>query len=834
MKRKATKILLAIAFICSLSVISTTAYSQVKITTAILDPIWVLPDTIISINEADITGSAEATSAILTDILSRLPDSAIMAGYENRLITILQGLDTLNKEFIKYEGMEIGAKAVQNYKNELKLLLTEKDKLKIDLEGSTNKLQGYYTKINYLEQIWKATLASADGGAISATLKDRIAQVTNEVKSANELVINNGEAVISLSDRLLTGGQLLEELSIQVTDAEEQFQLKYLSKTHRAIWERDTLSEEESINPSIIFTSVHQAYAKGISQFYNLYKVLIYFHLFLFIVLLTLTIIIKRRLKGKEIETDSKRIQTFLRVFMRPIALSLLLALFLTFLLYPAAPLVITELASYFIIIPLIIIARQVLPSQWYKLLYLASGFFIFVELIETVQFESYPLPMVTILIATIAAIAYVIWRITRRVRMAKKRADGKFTLIDVGLWIIASNLFISIIANITGYVSFGFFLFRGVVISVIAGLLISVTVTVIEGFFTLIIMGQSSQMYEVVRDYGNKLVNNIIRVVKFFALVYWLQIVLRRFLIYDSILDWLIGILETKWVINDITISVEGILLFGLIIFLSIWLSGFIKLLLEKEIFPRLKFSRGIPGIISLIIRFSIVTIGFLLSLGVLGIKLDNLTILMGALGVGIGFGLQDIMNNLISGFILIFGRPIQVGDIIQFGDKEGIVKEIGIRASNIKTYNGAEVIVPNGKLISNELVNLTLSDHMARVEINIGTEYGSDPQEVIDILVMQAKLHDKVSKNPEAFAIFFGYGDYALNFRLYAYTTHVNSRLSIRSDLNLAIFQALKEAEIQIPFPIQDLNVKIENEKEKKEKKPKKIEKEEGKKKD
>ncbi len=834
MKRKATNILLAIAFMCSLSMISTTAYTQVKITTAILDPIWVLPDTIIPIFEADITGSAEATSAILTDIISRQPDSAMMAEYENRLMAILQELDTLNKAFLKHEDKEIGAKAVQNYKNELNLLRVEKDKLKNDLKESTDKLQGYYTKINFLEQTWKATLASSENGTISGTLRDRIAQVTNEVQSANEVVIKNGETVISLSDRLLTGGQLLEDLSLQVTEAEEQFQLKYLTKTHRAIWERDTLSEEEAINPSIIFTSVHQAYGKGLSQFYDLYKVLIYFHLFLLMALLTLTIIIKRRLKGKDIETDSKRIQTFLRVFMRPIALSFMLAIFLTILLYPAAPLVIKELASYFILIPLIIIARQVLPRQWHILLYLASGFFIFVELIETVQFESYPLPMVTILIATIAAIAYVIWLITRRIRMAKQRSDSKVTLIDIGMWLIAAILFVSIIANVTGYVSFGFFLFRGLVISVIAGLLISVTVTVIDGFFTLLIMGRSSQMYEVVRDYGNKLVNNIIRVVKFFAIIYWLQIVLRRFLIYDTILDWLTGILETKWVINDITISVEGILLFALIIFLSIWLSGFIKLLLEKEVFPRLKFSRGIPGIISLIIRFSIVSIGFLLSLAVLGIKLDNLTILMGALGVGIGFGLQDIMNNLISGFILIFGRPIQVGDTIQFGDKEGIVQEIGIRASNIKTYNGSEVIVPNGKLISNELVNLTLSDHLARIEIDMGTEFGCDPQDVIDILVMQAKLHDKVSKSPEAFAIFFGYGDYALNFRLYAYTTHVNSRLSIRSDLNLAIFHALKEADIKIPFPIQDLNVKLENEKEKKEKKPKKIEKEEEEKKD
>jgi small-conductance mechanosensitive channel len=224
---------------------------------------------------------------------------------------------------------------------------------------------------------------------------------------------------------------------------------------------------------------------------------------------------------------------------------------------------------------------------------------------------------------------------------------------------------------------------------------------------------------------------------------------------------------------------------------------------------------SRGVPGIINLLLRVGLISIGFILSLAVLGINLDKLTILLGALGVGIGFGLQDIINNLISGFILVFERPIQVGDTVKFGEKEGIVKSIGIRASTIKTYDGTEVIVPNGMLVSNELVNLTLSDQMLRVEIDIKTEYGTDPQSVIDILTMQAKLHEDILDNPEPFAIFFGYGDYALSFRLYTYTTTVDSRLRIRSELNLAISEAFKEAGIKIPVPKQDIHVKVEDKK-------------------
>jgi len=356
--------------------------------------------------------------------------------------------------------------------------------------------------------------------------------------------------------------------------------------------------------------------------------------------------------------------------------------------------------------------------------------------------------------------------------------------------------------------------LLKGVVISAVAGLLLYVSVTVIEGFFTLIIMGKSYQMNSTIKEFGENLVNRIIKVVKLITVLYWITVTLTQFHIYEPVLEWLLGLLNLKWVLGEgeVTISVKGILVFGLVVLLTIWISRFIRLLLEKEIFPRMKMGRGVPGIISLIVRYFIITVGFIVAMAVLGIKMSSLTILIGALGVGIGFGLQDLINNLVSGFILVFERPIQVGDIVQFGTREGKVKEIGIRSSTIRTYEGSEVIVPNGHLISNELINLTLSDPLMRIEIDIGAEFGTEPQEVIDILTYQAKLHPNIEKNPNPFCIYFGYGDYSLKFRLYCYTYEINSRLRIRSELNLAIHSALQDAKIKIPFPRQDLNIKSE----------------------
>lgn len=188
---------------------------------------------------------------------------------------------------------------------------------------------------------------------------------------------------------------------------------------------------------------------------------------------------------------------------------------------------------------------------------------------------------------------------------------------------------------------------------------------------------------------------------------------------------------------------------------------------------------------------------------------------ILIGALGVGIGFGLQEIINNLVSGLIITFERPIQKGDVVKYGTMEGLVKEIGIRSSTIRTYDGSEVIVPNGKLISNELTNLTLSDPLVRIEIEIKAEYGTDPQNLIDLLINAANEHPDVVKSPTPFAIFLGYGEFAMQFKLYFRTQKIDSRLRIKSDVNLKLHKRISEEGINIPYPQSVMHIKDENQK-------------------
>ena len=219
-----------------------------------------------------------------------------------------------------------------------------------------------------------------------------------------------------------------------------------------------------------------------------------------------------------------------------------------------------------------------------------------------------------------------------------------------------------------------------------------------------------------------------------------------------------------------------------------------------------------GVPYAVSSLMRYVLIFVGFLVALAAAGIQLSNLTVIAGGLGVGIGFGLQNVVNNFVSGLILLFERPLSVGDAVELHGQNqwGEIRRIGIRASVIHTWDGAEVIVPNGQLISEAVTNWTLSDRRRRVEVEVGVAYGTDAQRVLDLLLEVARGHSRVLTNPEPAALFLGFGDSSLDFRLRVWIDEFGEGFAVRSDLAVAIQRALADAGIAVPFPQRDLHVR------------------------
>jgi small-conductance mechanosensitive channel len=188
----------------------------------------------------------------------------------------------------------------------------------------------------------------------------------------------------------------------------------------------------------------------------------------------------------------------------------------------------------------------------------------------------------------------------------------------------------------------------------------------------------------------------------------------------------------------------------------------------------------------------------------------MNKFTVLTGALGVGLGFGLQNIVNNFVAGLILLFERPIHVGDTLDVGGLVGMVRRIGARSSTILTFQGAEVIVPNNNLISNQVINWTLSSQWRRVDIPVNIAYGTDPERVIKLLEGVAESHPRVLLARPPVAFFLGFGESALNFELRFWAAQQDTWFQLQSDVTVAVAKALREAGIEIPFPQRDLHIR------------------------
>lgn len=213
----------------------------------------------------------------------------------------------------------------------------------------------------------------------------------------------------------------------------------------------------------------------------------------------------------------------------------------------------------------------------------------------------------------------------------------------------------------------------------------------------------------------------------------------------------------------------------------------------------------------IGVISRFAIVLIGTMIIIQTAGIDLSALSLLAGALGVGIGFGLQNITDNLISGIIILFEKPIKVGDRIVVGDVEGDVINISFRATTVVTNDNISIIIPNSEFISSQVINWSHNDSNVRFRIPVGVSYNEDPAKIKKILLQAADHNPNILKHPVPMVLFDEYGDSSLNFMLAVWTaTYANRPNQLRSDLYFDIFKRFKNEGVEIPFPQRDIHIK------------------------
>jgi potassium efflux system protein len=263
---------------------------------------------------------------------------------------------------------------------------------------------------------------------------------------------------------------------------------------------------------------------------------------------------------------------------------------------------------------------------------------------------------------------------------------------------------------------------------------------------------------------------------------------------------------------IGDKKISLNGIIVAVLIFYLSFRLSRELEKIIKDRLgkMPFLDTTR--TGAISVLIRYLIIVIGVFTAFAIVNIDFTSVKVLIGALGVGIGFGLREIVNNLISGFILLWDKTIVQNDLIEIKGLLGKVESVGVRTTVIRTFNNVEVIVPNTNLVNNELINYTHSDPVIRIDIPVGVSYSSDPFKVRKVLVENLSKLEGILKNPTVDVFFKNFGESSLDFEVTIWIDNPLKEKIIESEARYAIWKILKENNIEIPFPQRDIHIKGE----------------------
>lgn len=414
------------------------------------------------------------------------------------------------------------------------------------------------------------------------------------------------------------------------------------------------------------------------------------------------------------------------------------------------------------------------------------------------------------LLLAQVVPLAAAMLWDDRRGRLARLLPIWHAATLRAWLFVIIASLAVAALASLAGFAGLARTMRVLTAVALGYAMVFATAAATVNRALAALLDTETARRLHSVREHRAEVLGVLRFIVGLLALVAWALAVLFIHEVLPDAGNALVAAAQASFSVGDITISVGGVAA-AVAVVIATWAAvRFSRFLLTSEILPRFGLRPGIPIAIATITSYLVATTGFVLALAALGIDLTKVTLLAGALGVGIGFGLQTIVNNFVSGLILILERPVNVGDQIEIGELLGDVKRIGVRSCTVRTVQGAEVIVPNAELVSKQLVNWTLSDRSRRYEIDVGVAYGNDPDRVIRVLEEAAAEVPEIQRVPPPRVLFAGFGDSSLDFRLLAWAVSVDVGLQAQNNLRRAILARLTAEGIEIPFPQRDINIR------------------------
>jgi small-conductance mechanosensitive channel len=754
---------------------------------------------------SDIPAEAERFEALRREVTAALPPGPELKDVDAKILRAENRVAHLFDRPSPTKPEEVQLVELQEQDLELRDLDAAGSELELALTARSRALDSELARLGDAQRRWSATLPEAVREAAPLAIQLRVSEILFSIDPLRAEVKSRRDEALTQLDRVSRIRSSLEAGRVEISERRRGAQRRLFGISEGPIWR--VASAGRPVGRAAKERIGRDLRRLEVFLTENGSRIAVRFGIF---IAAGLALLFALRGAVKETAKADPFARAPVRLIERPLAAATLTALMLLAWTRPpgTAPNLFRDAVWLLAILSTALLLSKLLGRGVHRSLWILTAAACLFPL--RYLFEQDPLLDRLVLILQAGAVAATL-AADLRAGVWKTVFQGRWQrAITVVLAVSVGLLTIALLLAIVGYVEPARLLRNGVIGSLSVGLISLGVYGLLYGFLSTLLATRAFRSLRVVQSRSEAIRRFFRRGLSTVLTVQWAFWALVVFGFGGPTTDLVERVLQSTLQIGSASISVTGILTFLAVLAGTFLLAAFVRFVLEGEILPRLRLPRGVPFTISTTARYAILLCGFGLAFSAAGISLSRFTLLAGALGVGLGFGLQNIVQNFVSGLILLFERPIQVGDYIDVGSLVGQVARIGMRSSTILTGEGAEVVVPNADLISKSVVNWTLSDRHRRIDIRVGAAYGTDPEKVIGLLLQAGSDHPEALPEPAPAAYFVGFGESSLDFVLQVWVARYEQAGALQSAIRRAVHRVLTENEVEIPFPQRDLNLR------------------------
>ena len=758
------------------------------------------------IKVSDVPEQSMRTLIKLKSIKKEIVDIKPILEIHKILPDFILSIESIFKDPV-YQNLEkLNLRKLRKMQGDISVYLIELNEWNDIIKSGLELYESRNVTLQKESKLWTYTHLNANEKRAPASIQEHITSVIVQIEEFDNLSKKNFDMMLTDSNIIMTNILRIEEVMTRLRKNELIVKDRVFHKVQSTIL--DALSEE-SFAPMLFMNSFYEITAEKFSEaqnyFYTRDNLILVFLATAFILALFIGyfnyLYMKKNLFVKT-ESFYKKDFFFIKMPISTLIIVLVLAVVVIFLDRPTA---VDHFLLLIILVPVFRILYTVVPKGIVKyiamFLSLYTLFFIKLNTIG-VGIDS---RFFTILL-DIALLLYLSYIVRNKMleHIANKFINAflyKLLLVFILL------LIVSVFSNIYGVVLLSDRITRGVFLGLYTSLVFYTMYIVLSGYVVVILRRRISSASHMLDMYSEKIEKTTVKIIQIGMFLWWIFLISKQLSVYPYLVSFKNDILSFSFTIASTVVSIQAIVDFSIIIFGTWALSRVVITILNVEVFSRVTLPRGVPTAIKTTLNYLIVITGAIIALSSLGVTPAQFTLVFGALGVGIGFGLRNIIANFVSGIIMVFERPVQIGDTIEVEKTFGSVQSIGARSSTIKTFDGSEVIIPNADFISKEIVNWTLSDEHRRKIVTFKVDYDSDIEQVLSIMKDIATKHSDVLQDPKPLATFQGFGENYLEFKLYFWLDE--NLIVASSEVSIGIYKALKGAGIKMPMPKQEMYI-------------------------